>query len=113
MDNWLTYIVGGLTAGNAIFNAYAVCVHPAFRKGGSLHGAVDPFKGMSTGEAEVAAYLQRNPDVAMRVGSAAAKTAAAHPELAKQAMTGAATSAASSGPFKGSASGTSDSNPFA
>lgn len=120
MDNWVTYVIGSLTAANALFNGYALCVHPAFRKGGSLHGAADPFSGMSTAESEVAAYVRKNPDVAMKVGSTAAKAAASNPEFTKQAMAGATSTAASGSggrptadPFGSSSSSAGDSNPFA
>lgn len=128
MDSWISWIVGGITLANAVFNGYAMCVHPAFKKGGRFHAHADPFKGMSTGEQEVAAYLRKNPDVAVRVGSTAAKVAASNPDLARDAMRGAASAstpaggssshsagkasgAASPSPFSGSA-GHDDENPF-
>lgn len=125
MDSWISWIVGGITLANAIFNGYAMCVHPAFKKGGRFHAHADPFKGMSTGEQEVAAYLRKNPDVAVRVGSTAAKVAASNPDLARDAMRGAASAstpaasassgkpsgAASPSPFTGS-SGRDEENPF-
>lgn len=128
MESWISWIVGGLTIANGLFNGYAMCVHPAFRKGGRLHAHADPFKGMSTGEREVAEYLKRNPDMAVRVGATAANVARNNPELAQQAMRGAASSAAapapapaaaapapaaSSSPFGGSPTAGDDENPFA
>jgi hypothetical protein len=107
-SNWLTYIVGALTGLNALFNFYLICVHPAFKKGGALHAFSDPFAGMTSGEREVADYLQRNPEVLAKVGTSAARAAASNPELARQVASGAATAAVSSG-----GSGKPGDNPFA
>ena len=119
MASWITYITGGVTAANALFNMYCMCVHPAFHKGGRFHKHTDPFKSMTTGEEEVAAYLRKNPDLAVRVGATAARAAASHPDLARKAMEGAASSAtapaagaSSPSPFTAGGAGEDD-NPFA
>lgn len=90
LANWIGYLVGSVTAANSLFNMYALCVHPVFKKGGRLHDA-DAQAGYDPGEKAVLAYLQSNPELARKAGSAAIGFAQRNPELAQQAMAGAAT----------------------
>ena len=66
--------------GNAIFNGYTLCVHPAFRSG-EMSMSSDPFGGYSGGEDEMLAYLKANPQLAQKAGSAVVSIAQHNPEV--------------------------------
>jgi len=82
-EHWLGYLFGALTALNAAFNGYVICVHPAFRSG-ELSAGGDPFGGYSGGEQEMLAYLKANPELAKKAGAAAVSVAQHNPGLAMQ-----------------------------
>lgn len=72
-------------------------MHPAFRSG-ELSAAGDPYGGYTGGDKEMLAYLQANPALAQKAGSAAVSLAQQNPGLAMQVAAGA----------KGGASGSSN-----
>ena len=89
MDVWLGYIVGAFTVLNGFFNGYIICVHPAF-KTGELSAKGDPYGGYTGGEKEMLDFLKKNPQMAQKAGSAAAKFASENPDVAQSALSGAA-----------------------
>jgi len=89
-------VFGSLTAVNAAFNGYVICVHPAFRSG-ELSAATDPFGGYSGGEQEMLAYLKANPQLAAKAGAAAVTVAQHNPQLAMQVATAGAGGGAAAG----------------
>jgi hypothetical protein len=62
----LGYVAGACMFLNAIFNAYAIWLHPELGHGGENH---------TSGEQEAAAWAARNPAQAMAIGGAAASVA--------------------------------------
>lgn len=88
-NNWLGWIVGSVTAVNALFNAYVICVHPSFRSG-ELSAAGNPYGGYTGGESEMLAYLKKNPQLAQKATGAAVTFAQNNPDVAMQVATAAA-----------------------
>lgn len=89
---WVGYLVGGLTLCNAIFNCWVIYMHPGFGKEG-IGMFDDPYKGYSGGEKEMAAYLQKHPELAQKAVNAGVSVAQNNPALGAQAMSMAASAA--------------------
>lgn len=99
-DSILGYIIGAVTMVNALFNGYIVCMHPAFRRGGELSGATDPYKAYTGGASEMLNYIKSNPTLVKKAGAIATNFAAANPQVvmsvASAAPAGSGTGAAKS-----------------
>ena len=76
LHSWIAYIVGGLTAANAIFNCAMIALHPAFRKG-ELSPTSDPWKGVRSAEEGTVAYIRDHPELVARAATAAASASVA------------------------------------
>jgi hypothetical protein len=81
---------------NGLFNAYVVCVHPAFRSG-ELSAAGDPYGGYTGGDAVMLDYLKRNPAMAQKAAGAVATFAASNPDVAMNIASAAAANRAGGG----------------
>ena len=77
---------------NGLFNGYVICIHPSFRSG-ELSASANPFGGYTGGEGEMLSYLQKNPQLANKVGGAAMAFAKDNPQVALQVVGAAAASA--------------------
>ena len=77
---------------NGLFNGYVICVHPSFRSG-ELSASANPFGGYTGGEGEMLSYLQKNPQLANKVGGAAMAFAKDNPQVALQVVGAAQASA--------------------
>lgn len=109
VDEWPGYLVGSLTIANGLFNVFVICRHPAFQTGGSMSASDDPYAHYTGGEAEVADYVRKNPELARKAMKKGVAVARDNP-AATQRVAASAMAAERGG---GGGGGGDDDNPFA
>ena len=65
---WVGWLVGAVTIANGLFNAFVLKTHPAF-KSGQLSATANPYENYSTADAQAAAYIRANPELARKAGA--------------------------------------------
>jgi len=86
----LGILCGTITFINAFFNCFVIYRHPAFTREGGIDRTADPGAMYTSGEVLAAQgageAARRNPDLAMKAGTAAIGYAATNPGARKQAV---------------------------